>query len=78
MRCAATIRYARQCSRTAYWMVDGEPMCGQHATVKSVGSDDDQCYPLTQWSGTCTGAFRCPAAVHFEGCYQPYPTRARS
>lgn len=76
MRCAATIRYARRCSRTASWMVDGEPMCGQHRNAMSMTDGYNECVPLTQWDGSCTGALYCPAEVHIEGCYQPYPTRA--
>lgn len=50
-------------------MVDGVPMCGQHATKASVRLGDDLVYRLVDWDGSCTEAWACPAETHVDGCY---------
>lgn len=53
MRCDATkARYALQCRRTGVsWLVDGRPMCTEHAIKASVKLDDDKVYQILKTKG---------------------------
>lgn len=56
MRCDATKRrYALQCKRTGVsWLVDGRPMCTEHAIRDSAKLDDDKVHRLFVRKGNIT------------------------